>query len=208
MYLKLLGSSSLGTRTLLVVLVIVGILGIATREGRAVVEGILLEVLDEFVLGAAFLILDGCALGVTLEPNQSREPLNINTFHINLVGSSIHLGNNKVGQVLDSLTELVVDRLKILAVSAPGGVELYKDILSVVQDDIGERLTSQDGHGASSVLGHRLLRLQGRGQLASKGLLDEGLDILGVSDITGHGVFLHGTTSHVSKDASREVVRG
>ena len=59
------------------------------------------------------------------------------------VGISINLGDDDVGLVLESKAELLPVGGEVLAVTAPGGVELNEDILRGVVDDLIEVSGSQ-----------------------------------------------------------------
>jgi hypothetical protein len=55
-----------------------------------------------------------------------------------VIGRSVHLSNDNAGDFLELLSELVPDRSKLLAVSAPRGVELDQNVLVFLVDDFVE----------------------------------------------------------------------
>ena len=91
-------------------------------------------------------------------------------------GEALELGELRRGE---SLAKLLVLGSKSLAVTAPGSVELNENILLVVDDDLLVVVGDDGGDGAVVLLGDRL-RLDGRLNLTSKEVLDEGTDILSV----------------------------
>jgi len=88
-----------------------------------------------------------------------------------VVGGGVHLGDDDLVIVLETLTKLLVDRLEALAVAAPlkdatgsdrlratpgpnnvwemrtGGIELDQDVLVVVDDQLLEGVAYEDGDG-------------------------------------------------------------
>lgn len=82
---------------------------------------------DKLIKGAATLVRDTSA--VSLEEDESGETSDTERT-INVVGGGVDLGDGDVGLgILEVLAELVPDGGEGLAVSAPGGIELNKDVL-------------------------------------------------------------------------------
>merc|ERR1719244_87045 len=90
------------------------------RSFSIVVDDLVLSLLDEFDGG---------------------ESLDLDVLQ--LVGSGIHLGNDNGLMVLVLLPQFVPDRSQLLAVSAPGRVELHQDVLARVSGNSVEVLTNQ-----------------------------------------------------------------
>ena len=93
---------------------------------------------------------------------------------LNFVGGGIELSNHEVIDGGDGIGELIPDGGELLAVSAPGGVELDKDILGGVVDDISEVLADEDGE-VTLLLGDGL-GLEVGDKLASLELINVGLE--------------------------------
>lgn len=181
-----LRSSDIGT--------LLGLLG-ALGQAIYLVLAVLLNELSKILDGARAGVLDGLVLltgGVELDGG---EPSN-GVGHI--VGSGVNLSNhNLVGGVAVQSGELFILGSKTkrpnlaytsddgqemnlrLAVSAPGGVELNKNILLVVDDDLLVVTAHDDGDGAFLGLGDGL-GLDARLNLAVEDILDELADLLGV----------------------------
>jgi len=78
---------------------------------------------------------------------------------INVIGGGINLGDhNRVG-IGKMLSQFVPDRSKRLAVSTPRGIELEKDVLGFVQNNLIEIL-SNDHFDGSIVVFRDILRLK------------------------------------------------
>merc|ERR1719244_606629 len=104
------------------------------RPFSIVVDDLVLSLLDEFDGG---------------------ESLDLDVLQ--LVGSGIHLGNDNGLMGLVLLPQFVPDRSELLAVAAPGRVELHQDVLARVSGNSVEVLTNQHLDGfLVPVLGHLL----------------------------------------------------
>lgn len=115
-------------------------------------------------------VVDWVVFGARSEELDSRETLDLVW---NIIGSGINLGDDHfVGVSLIKRTELLVLGRKSLAVSAPRRVELEKDILLVVDDEILVVLRNDDSDGAVLLLGYGL-GLDARLDLACNEILDE-----------------------------------
>lgn len=73
-----------------------------------------------------------------------------------VVGGGVHLGDDQVLVALVLLAQGGVHGLQLLAVPAPGRVELDEDVLLGVHHDGVEGLAHHDLDGPLVVLGHRL----------------------------------------------------
>ena len=126
-------------------------------------------VLDRLVLGAGLEELDG---------GEARDVIG------NVVGGGVNLGDGDlVGEGGVLLGELVVLGREGLAVSAPGGVELKKNILVVVDNEVLVALGDNHGGTRLLLLGNRLALDAGL-NLALNELLNESADSL-LADVLG-----------------------
>eukprot|EP00043_Microstomoeca_roanoka_P005527 m.56302 g.56302 ORF g.56302 m.56302 type:complete len:333 (-) comp13009_c0_seq1:804-1802(-) len=157
-------------------------------------SGVLLKVLDKvikFTTTGVFLTSSRSLLASRVEL-ESREATDGET--INFVGSTIHLCNNKVLVISILLTQLVVNGLKLLAVSAPWSVDLKEHILGLVKNNIVEVLSNDNGDWTIVILGN-ILRLEGRLQVTGKEGIKMGLDGAGIGCAALQRIFLHLSTS-------------
>ena len=81
----------------------------------------------------------------------SRETLNANG--ISFISSGVHLSDDEVLIVLEVFSEFIIDGSEFLAMAAPGGIELNKDVLSVIEDNGLEALADEDDDIAILSLG-------------------------------------------------------
>jgi hypothetical protein len=122
-----------------------------------ILRGLLLEELDETFLGSLTVIVNGVLLVVGGPELKSGESMDCNT--LNFVGGGINLSDDQVlvvselsgeglidgGQLIfkeNIITKVTVEITHRFAVSAPGSVELNEDILSGVEDNLGEGLSN------------------------------------------------------------------
>lgn len=144
----------------------------------AVVANELSEGLDR----SSATVLDGLVLGAGLEELDGREASNVIG---NVVGGGVNLGNGDlVGESGVLLSKLVVLGGQGLAVSAPGGVELEKDILVVVDDEVLVALCDNDSGTGLLLLGDGVALDAGL-DLAANELLNERTDSLGADVLDG-----------------------
>jgi len=122
-----------------------------------------------------------------LEELDGGEALDLDVFK--LVGGGVHLGDDNVLRVLELLSKLVPGGSELLAVSAPWGIKLNKDMLVDVLSDGLEVLADEDLDAfLVPVLGDLLreqVLLQGSVQVS----LDKGTDG-GLIDGAGLGLVL------------------
>lgn len=102
------------------------------------------------------------------------ESLNFVAVIGDIVGGGIHLGNDQVLAALVLLAQGGVHGLQLLAVPAPGRVELDEDVLLGVHHDGVKGLPHDDSDWPLVVLGHRLgfddwLQFSCRGKQAGQG---------------------------------------
>lgn len=107
----------------------------------------------------------------------------VNLGVLELVGRGVHLDDEHVIAVLVLLGQLVVDGRQLLAVAAPGGVELNQNILGLVKDDLIEVLLHHHLDGVLVPVIRQLLGQQALLDGAVEHTLDEGLDILGLERV-------------------------
>ena len=150
-------------------------LGVGLLRDSDLVATVVANELGKSLNGAGAAVLDGLVLGTGLEELDGREARDVIG---NVVGGGINLGDGDlVGEGRILLSELVVLGSESLAVSAPRSVELKKDVLVVVDDEILVALGDDDS-------GTRLLLLRdGVGldaglNLALNELLNESADSL------------------------------
>jgi hypothetical protein len=97
----------------------------------------------------------------------------------NIIGSGVNLGDgNLVAEWLEKLSQLVVLGRQGLAVSAPWGVELNKNILGIVKNNLLVVVGNNHGNGTVLLLWDRL-RLDAWLDLARVELLNEFANLLG-----------------------------
>jgi hypothetical protein len=112
------------------------------------VAAVVTDELGKGLDGTSAAVLDRLVLGASLEELDGREARDVIG---NVVGGGINLGDGDlVGEGSELLSQLVVLGSKSLAVSAPGGVELEKDVLVVVDDEVLVALG--DDHGGTKLL--------------------------------------------------------
>ena len=102
----------------------------------------LLEPFLEVFKLSATIVVNGVllvALGVELEGWVTSD-----FKTVNFVGSSVELGNGKVGDILEFLSELFPDWGEFLAVTAPWGVVLDEDVVVAVDNGLLEVLSDDD----------------------------------------------------------------
>lgn len=131
--------------------------------------------------GTGTAVLNGLVLGAGLEELDGGEARDVIG---NVVGGSVNLGDGDlVGEGGVLLGELVVLGREGLAVSAPGGVELKKNILVVVDNEVLVALGDDHGGTRLLLLGNRLALDAGL-NLALNKLLNESADSL-LADVLG-----------------------
>lgn len=102
---------------------------------------------------------DGLEITLTVKLNtflvilgvEPKSGVTTNLEAFDLVGSRIELGDDQVSVISNGITELFPDRGKSLAVTAPWGVVLNKDILSGVPDNLLPGGSNNDSDGALSL---------------------------------------------------------
>ena len=157
-------------------------LGLLSSASGLVGTGVLGEpVLEVKKLAVAAVVHTSLVvLGIELEGRISAD---VNT--VDLIGSSIELGDNKVINVGNVLGKLVPDGGEGLAVAAPGSVVLNEHILAGILDDVFPVLTNEGGETVDRVslrdrlgleVGLEITRLVVRDEL-SEGVAVEGLDV-------------------------------
>lgn len=133
------------------------------------VDSVLLKELNEILLGAVAVVVNVLVnSGTGLAELDGREALDTEgDGRGEVVGSGIELGNDNVRSLV-GLSELLVDGGQVLAVAAPGGVELDQNVLVlVVLDNLGVSGSDNDSDGAVVLLGDGLgldRRLDSAGQ--------------------------------------------
>lgn len=155
-----------------------GIGGLGEDTG-GLVGAVLLDELQQVLDGAGAGVVNGSVLLASGEELDGGEALDLIG---NVVGGGVNLGDgHELGELRrgESLAKLLVLGSKSLAVTAPGSVELNENILLVVDDDLLVVLGDDGGDGAVVLLGNGL-RLDGRLNLASEEVLDEGANLLSV----------------------------
>mmetsp|Transcript_29741 Transcript_29741/g.75760 ORF Transcript_29741/g.75760 Transcript_29741/m.75760 type:complete len:283 (-) Transcript_29741:47-895(-) len=120
---------------------------------------LLLDVLEHLLGGACRVVVHGVVLGGGLA---ARQPLNGGeAAHLKLVaqgavGVGVHLRNDhtvlQLGIVLDQLTQLLVLRHQVLAVPAPGSIELNERSLCAI-DNLVEVVRGQVLHAGQGLRG-------------------------------------------------------
>ena len=153
-------------------------------------SGVLLEPgLETLEVSAALVVSRGVlgALGVELDGGVAAD---VNA--VDLVGGGVHLGNGQAGDVLEVGSQLVVDGSELLAVAAPGSVELHQHVVVVVDDKLSELLADEDLDGLA-VVSRDLLRLEEWLEGTSLEVLDELSESLDGDALSfaGEGVLLH-----------------
>lgn len=154
--------------------------GLLLRNGD-LVAAVVANELSEGLDGTGTAVLDGLVLGAGLEELDGGEARDVIG---NVVGGGINLGDGDlVGEGSVLLGELVVLGGEGLAVSAPGGVELKKNVLVVVDDEVLVALGDNHGGTRLLLLGNRLALDAGL-NLALNELLNESADSL-LADVLG-----------------------
>lgn len=102
----------------------------------------LLEELEESILGSLSLILNWGILAIGGVELESRESLDLNSR--NFVFGGINLDQEDLVVSFQSLSSLFVDRSEGLAVSAPWSVEFNQNVSSRSKDDVIEALSDND----------------------------------------------------------------
>mmetsp|Transcript_35019 Transcript_35019/g.48561 ORF Transcript_35019/g.48561 Transcript_35019/m.48561 type:complete len:313 (-) Transcript_35019:588-1526(-) len=115
----------------------------------------LINKVDEIGLAAISRIRD-CLGFTSLFVVEGREALNGEHLAADVVGSRVHLCNDKLGVVLEVLGHLLPDGRQLLAVPAPGGVELNEDILVGIVNKLLEVLANHGHYGLVVGLGDLL----------------------------------------------------
>ena len=145
------------------------------------VAAVVADELSKGLDGTGTAVLDGLVLGAGLEELDGGEARDVIG---NVVGGGINLGDGDlVGEGSVLLGELVVLGGEGLAVSAPGGVELKKNVLVVVDDEVLVALGDNHGGTRLLLLGNRLALDAGL-NLALNELLNESADSL-LADVLG-----------------------
>lgn len=122
---------------------------------------------------------------------------------LDLVEGGINLGDDDVGVLLELLSSLLPLWGERLAVSTPGGVELDKDVLGVIEDLRLEALSDQNSDW-SWVGGWDLLGLQESGEFSGVEVVDKSGDGFDgeISVVLVLGNILGGVDQHDLWDAS------
>lgn len=153
-----------------------GLLGLI--GGSSLVLAVLGDELDQVLNGAGARVLNGLVLGTGSVELDGGEALDLIG---NVVQGSINLGNDdlvlEIGVGIEG-SKLIVLGSESLAVTAPGSVELDKDILGIIKDNVVVALGDNDGDGALLGLGDGL-RLDRGLDLASNKVINELLDGVG-----------------------------
>lgn len=154
-----------------------GCLGLllASSSDRDVVLGVCDDELAHALEAAVALKVDPVARASRLELDRGEALYLEGKAGGQVVGRCVHLGNDEL--VLDRrelLSQLVVDGRQLLAVTAPWRVELNKDVLGLVEDNLVELVGNENSDGA--VLSRNRLRLDRGLQLAGGVVSDELLD--------------------------------
>lgn len=92
-----------------------------------------------------------CLLLAVLPEDQGGEGLDFNVR--NLIGSSVALGNEDVVVLPEFLSNFNVDGSEGFAMTAPGSVELNKDVLMGILDEFVEVLAYDDLYGLIVLFG-------------------------------------------------------
>mmetsp|Transcript_11029 Transcript_11029/g.22986 ORF Transcript_11029/g.22986 Transcript_11029/m.22986 type:complete len:548 (-) Transcript_11029:62-1705(-) len=160
------------------------ILGLLLLGGDLVGDvGVLLDELRQLLKGALALHLKGPVLLVLGRVEEDGgEALHDGGQRGVLVGGTVHLRDDDGLDVLEALAKLLVNGSQLLAVPAPGGVDLEHDVLGRVVHHRVEGLAHHSQHGAVVLLGDVLGLEVGR-QLA-------GDELLGVGHHRLHGVLV------------------
>jgi hypothetical protein len=139
------------------------------------VAAVVADELGKGLDGAGTAVLNGLVLGAGLEELDGREAGDVIG---NVVGGGIDLGDGDlVGEGSELLSQLVVLGSEGLAVSAPGSVELKKDVLVVVDNEVLVAL-GDDHSGTRLLLLGDGVRLDAGLDLALNELLNESADSL------------------------------
>jgi len=152
-------------------------LSISGRSGRLghseAVLRVVLDELDERLERAVTLVLDKL-LGTSGLELESREASDLEASRLGeVVGGGVHLENGELVLVASKVfTELVPDGGELLAVAAPWGIELGKNILGVVKDNLIKLASDQGEDGAVVGLGDGV-RLEHGLERASDERVDE-----------------------------------
>ncbi|GMR60670.1 hypothetical protein PMAYCL1PPCAC_30865, partial [Pristionchus mayeri] len=117
-----------------------------------------LEELDEALKGSVSGVVDDL-VGAGGEELDGREGLDLDVLDLQCGG--VHLGDDDALVVGVLLSQLLPGGNELLAVSAPGSVELDEDVLGGVTGDLLEVLSDESLHGAlvpvlGDVLGHEM----------------------------------------------------
>uniref|UniRef100_A0A6B0UY06 Putative secreted protein n=1 Tax=Ixodes ricinus TaxID=34613 RepID=A0A6B0UY06_IXORI len=113
--------------------------------GRLAVLPVRVDELGQPLKGALPVVLHGLVGALLVQPDGG-EALHLGVLQ--LVGRAIKLGNHQVRPLLlVLLRQLVVDRGQLLAVPAPGSVELDQDVPLLVEDHLVEVLVDEDLDG-------------------------------------------------------------
>jgi hypothetical protein len=166
---------------------------------------VLLQVLYEILHLSAAFVSDGLLI-LSGEEHKSGESLDLKTLNVNLVGSRVHLGNHNILVVLEVSTDLIIDGGELLAVSAPRGIELYKDVLLVVDHKVIEGLSAENNNIAGGIGSGGFLGLKVGLGFAREHVGDVGRDGSGVIGGASIGELLHGGAArHVHDNDGREI---
>jgi len=158
---------------------------------------VLLEVLGESFDSSVSFEVERSAFLSGRPELDGGESLNADRF--DFVGSGVHLGDDEVGVVSEVLGELVVDGGELLAVTAPGGVELDEHVLGVVQDYGVEALADEDNDVSFLLLGD-FLGFKAGSELSGFPVVDESEDV-GLGDFAFHVVLLQVDSGVVDSDS-------
>jgi hypothetical protein len=157
-------------------------LGAGILSSGDLVAAVVADELGEGFDGASARVLHGLVLGAGLEELDGGEASDVIG---NVVEGGINLGDGDlVGESRVLLGQLVVLGSQSLAVSAPGSVELKKDVLVVVDNEILVALCDDDSCAGLLLLGNGLALDAGL-NLALDELLNERADSLGAEVLDG-----------------------
>mmetsp|Transcript_33786 Transcript_33786/g.77188 ORF Transcript_33786/g.77188 Transcript_33786/m.77188 type:complete len:481 (+) Transcript_33786:242-1684(+) len=165
-------------------------------------RGALLQKLLEARQTAVAVHGDRLVLGVAVEKQDGGEALDVHLLR-RVVGGGVHLSDHQGFDTLQVVAEPGPDGLQLLAVSAPGSIELDQDVLGLVVDDLIEGVGS---HNLDRGILHRgdVLGLAVRLELAS-GVISERSQNVGLGDLgVGEGVLLQPGLLLLSRDRHHE----
>jgi hypothetical protein len=137
------------------------------------VLGVLAHELGKGLKGTRALVSNGLVLAASGEEHKGGEALDRNVIVV--VGSAVHLSDHDVLVGRKCLAELLPNGCQSLAVTTPGGVELNKDILVILDDKLIKGIAHKNGDWAV-VRGGSLLGLEVGTNRAIKNTLDELLE--------------------------------